>query len=421
MLKRLLPLLVLVLSCMSPEVRAADQPATAPRFDLEISDSLKTATFDSAWSAVNTRFWDPAFGGVDWPAMREKYRPAARAARTAHDLHGVIDSMLDELEVSHVGVVEWSPFASVPTDRGVLGISFRWVEDAIIVAGFSPDFTAKESGIRPGDELVKVDSTLVSTILATQKPFGRRPCPEVVWRLGGLRLGGRVGASKVLTLCRPDGGEYVVTLPLVAPTSMSNPFQVEWLGDVACLRLSFFNGAYHDLLAAAMPGLREARGWIIDLRGNPGGSDGTDGSFADWLFRGEGALSKTRFRDLPEPVSRTFPGKGDSAYTGAIAVLVDELSASHSEVLAAGLRDLRRARVVGGRATRGAVMASDFLPLPTGAEIQVAIGQPRSPKGLVLEGVGVVPDLLVPLTKSGYARTGDPVLARALEYVRTGR
>jgi len=103
-------------------------------------------------------------------------------------------------------------------------------------------------------------------------------------------------------------------------------------------------------------------------------------------------------------------------YAGPLGVLVDAASASTSEVLAEGLKDLGRARVFGTK-TAGAALPSLFEKLPNGDGFQFAIANYVSEGGKTLEGVGVIPDMEVELTREALLAGRDPVLDAAMKWI----
>jgi carboxyl-terminal processing protease len=109
-----------------------------------------------------------------------------------------------------------------------------------------------------------------------------------------------------------------------------------------------------------------------------------------------------------------FPQSG--AYTGRVAILIDGSSASTSEVFAGGMQDIGRAVVIGERSA-GAALPSIFEKLPTGALFQYAIADFKTPKGVLVEGRGVVPDREVKLTRRTLLEGRDTQLEAAIEQV----
>jgi carboxyl-terminal processing protease len=109
-----------------------------------------------------------------------------------------------------------------------------------------------------------------------------------------------------------------------------------------------------------------------------------------------------------------FPQAG--AYLGPVVVLIDEMSASTSEIFASGMQSLGRATVVGERSA-GAALPSLFEKLPTGAMFQYAVGDFRTPKGALIEGRGVTPDIEVKLTREALLSGSDRQLEAAIDAI----
>jgi hypothetical protein len=165
---------------------------------------------------------------------------------------------------------------------------------------------------------------------------------------------------------------------------------------------------------AALKEFAKAPGIVLDLRGNPGGigimATGIAGFFIDkeGLMLGE---MKTRDSTLKFVI---FPRA--ETYAGPLAILVDGGSASTTEILAAGLRDLHRARIFGTR-TAGAALPSDIVRLPNGDGFQYPQALYVSANGEVLEGAGVTPDEIV----EGSSNGRDLVIEAAEAWIRSVR
>jgi carboxyl-terminal processing protease len=162
--------------------------------------------------------------------------------------------------------------------------------------------------------------------------------------------------------------------------------------------------------------MHDAPGIIIDLRGNPGGIGGMAAGIAGVLETKQTSLGVMRMR-VGYNNFAVFPQP--NPYTGPIVVVTDGGSASTSEIFAAGMQELGRATVVGER-TMGAALPSVFFKLPTGAIFQYAIADFKTPKGVMVEGRGVVPDIEVKLTRKALLEGRDPQLEAALLQIKKG-
>jgi carboxyl-terminal processing protease len=156
-------------------------------------------------------------------------------------------------------------------------------------------------------------------------------------------------------------------------------------------------------------------GFVVDLRGNPGGIGGMAMGMAGWLVdKPDERLGTMYMRDAT--LNFVINPRAE-VFTGPVAVLVDGSSASTSEIFAGGLKDLGRARVFGTK-TAAAALPSIFERLPNGDGFQYATANYISEGGKALEGLGVTPDVEVKLTREGLLTGHDAVLDAALEWIR---
>jgi carboxyl-terminal processing protease len=189
------------------------------------------------------------------------------------------------------------------------------------------------------------------------------------------------------------------------------------------IRFSLWMPAIAPAFDAALDSLRGSDGIILDLRGNLGGVGGMVTGIAGHFFDTAATIGTMRqrgatFRFLANPRRTTADGRQVTPYAGPLVLLVDELSASTSEIFAAGLQALGRAHVVGVR-TPGEALPSVPERLPNGDVLYHAIADFVSPLGAPIEGRGVTPDLVVPLSIRALRAVGDPPMEAALAWLAT--
>ena len=134
-----------------------------------------------------------------------------------------------------------------------------------------------------------------------------------------------------------------------------------------------------------------------------------------WYKRGDKPRGDCGLR-----AAQTFtakPSLGRTPYAGPLVILTDEGTASASEILAGGLQEAGRARVVGD-STLGAVLPSIIQALPHGAVMQMVVADFKTPKGIMLEGRGVQPDRRVLETRAAFRAGHDPVMDAALTVLK---
>jgi carboxyl-terminal processing protease len=163
---------------------------------------------------------------------------------------------------------------------------------------------------------------------------------------------------------------------------------------------------------------RGAKGVVVDLRGNPGGIGGMVMGLAGHFIGEHASLGTMTTRDSELSFVANPRGKSQ-LFTGPLAVLVDGMSISTSELFAAGLQGNGRARVF-GQTTAGMALPSIVEKLPDGDRLQFAVADLRGPNGARIEGKGVVPDVIVEPTRAQLLEGRDPVLDAAVDWIANG-
>ena len=135
---------------------------------------------------------------------------------------------------------------------------------------------------------------------------------------------------------------------------------------------------------------------------------------AGWLIEDEGfelGTMKTKANDMNFSVNPRLDG-----WVKPVALLIDEGSASTSEIMAQGLRDIGRVRLF-GRTTAGAALPSVLVKLPNGDILQYAMADYVSVSGKRMEGVGVEPDEYIEVDPDQIREFGDPELKKAAYWI----
>ena len=197
------------------------------------------------------------------------------------------------------------------------------------------------------------------------------------------------------------------------------------LGDGACagvIRFNVWMPPMAEALDAAMDSVRSCRGIVLDVRGNPGGVAGMVMGFGGYFLDTPVPLGIMRQRGIElkfavNPRLTSVSGKPIRPYEGPVAVLVDPLSASTSEIFAAGMQAVGRARVFGDTTARQALPAL-MTRLPTGDVLLYVVADFVDPNGRRVEGRGAVPDETVPLRRAALLAGRDEPLEAALSWMR---
>ena len=398
---------------------------------LLVSAEVRQETFDIVWRTVKEKHFDPTLGGLDWDKVREQYAPRAAAAKSNNEFYDVLRQMLGELHQSHFNIIPPEAIAEDDSREprgGAIGIDLRLVEGQPTITRVEPGSRAANAGLRPGFIIKKVDdatadqvfglfaksneSQALRTLRITRAFLGRiNGAPETTVRI--TYLDERDQPREVTIVRERLKGEMSQRFANFPP--QYTEFEAKRLADgIGYIRFNIFVISLMERIRAAIRGMSDAPGIIIDLRGNPGGFGGMAPGIAGVLEKEQVSLGTMHTRsDHTNFVA--FPQA--KAYLGPVVILTDGGSASTSEIFAGGLQELGRAIVVGER-TVGAALPSYFQKLPTGALFQYAIADFKTPKGMLIEGRGVAPDVEVKLSRRSLLEGRDLQLDAAIEQIK---
>lgn len=249
-----------------------------------------------------------------------------------------------------------------------IGVVFNMSTDTVVVLNVIPSGPSDKAGVRAGDRIVRIDDSTVA---------GRRiPQNDIVKRLRGPR-----GTEVRLSLERrgiSDAVDVTVVRDAIPLKSVDAVFMIDDRTGYA--RLSKFARTSYDELVKAMARLR-AEGmerFILDLRGNTGGFLDQAILIANEFLPEDRLIVYTEDR-ARNRMSEYSDGTGASTDI-ALAVLVDEESASSSEILAGALQDNDRGVIV-GRRTFGKGLVQNQIPYPDGSALRLTVARYYTPSG----------------------------------------
>jgi carboxyl-terminal processing protease len=439
--------LVVTGACAPGAVSVAARPVTS---DTPIDSALAVATFDSAWSIINRTYYDSTFRGIDWPGVRSELRPRAAASRTVVELRATIRAMLARMGESHFGLIPAEIARATAGDDedesasgepGDVGIEVRIVEGAPVAWRVDSTGPAYAAGVRPGWIIEAVEGfsvrPAVAAALALPDPRDRKEA----FRLAGARLLQRLDGDPGTTVSADflDGSGRKTSLAI---TRRREPGEIARFGNLpplnvrltrtrvpspgGCVGYVSFNIWLTPISAAfdsTMHELADCRGIVLDLRGNPGGiagmSMGIGGYFVDTIV--PLGMLKTRSNELrlvTNPRRVSFSGRPVRVYDRPLAILVDGESVSTSEIFAAGLQYLRRARVFGDT-TSGQALPALMRRLPNDDVLMHVFSDYTLPDGTRLEVRGVIPDQVEPVTRGDLLLGRDAALLAAFEWIES--
>ncbi len=295
-----------------------------------------------------------------------------------------------------------------------VGIEVGTRDNALTVIAPIDDTPAQRAGIRSGDTILSIDGVAVD--------------PD---RLHDSidRMRGRPGTSVSLTVERSDAGQplrFTLERESIQVASVRHELLEQALGYA---RISQFNESTPRELQDAIDALESAAqerygrglaGLVIDLRNNPGGMLDAAVGVAD-LFLDEGVIVTADGRTPAARFTRRASA-GDVLDGASMVVLVNEGSASASEIVAGALQDHRRALIL-GTTTFGKGLVQTVMPLSEGRALKLTTSRYYTPSGDSIHHKGILPDVVVegsgdypaPGLSSGADRLRDAQLGEALE------
>jgi carboxyl-terminal processing protease len=267
-----------------------------------------------------------------------------------------------------------------------VGIEVSTVDDSIVVVAPIDDTPAQRAGIQSGDEIVAIDGIMVDT-------------ENLNHIIGKMR--GRAGSHVVVSVAREDKKNWLVfslTRELIKVASVRQEVLEPEFG---YLRISQFTDSTADEVSTAIDQIMDEvkgrtgqmlGGLVLDLRNNPGGILDAAVDVSD-LFLDSGVIVTADGR-TPESRFTRDASRGDILDGAAMVVLVNEGSASASEIVAGALQDHNRALIL-GTSTFGKGLVQTVMPLSKGRAIKLTTSRYYTPSGDSIHEVGIEPDLIV--------------------------
>jgi carboxyl-terminal processing protease len=347
----------------------------------------------------------------DWQAFGDAYDAVVSKmpdwAQQNHADWMVLRSMADSLHDGHTSFLTPDEVArSHETSFAGIGVVMSRPQDnqPPLISELLPNSPAASSGLKRGDRIVAVDGRDVSGQSVGDVAALIRGQPGTSVRLQVTRLNSQQPLDFNLKRSTIQVDQVIGRQVPNAP-----------IGYLKVRQFTDASVADNVLGILQQGGQRGLRGWVIDLRGNPGGSlNAVIASAAGFVDADHTVIGYQVDRQRHQTPLETQPL--NLLNGAAVVVLVDHDTASGAEIFAAALQEAKLATLVGSK-TAGNVGVATQLPLADGSVLQVTEQRFVSPSGTQLDGVGVTPDVQVDLTDEDLQNDRDPQLAKALETI----
>ncbi len=365
----------------TPQIIAPKDTNPGVSSNVTMLENSPKAVVDEVWQLVNQQFVDRNFNHTNWLSKRQDL--LNRNYKDNGEAYRQIGQMLKDLNDPYTRFLSPEEFAvlSSQTSGEASGVGIRILMDKrssdLVVVDVMRGTPALKAGIRPGDRLVRING---------------QPAALMTLEKAMEAIQGEIGTELSLQLSRPKSGVFSVTLKRENIEIDSVTYDIKQEGElrVGYIRLDEFSSHSAEQMEAAIMELGDKRinGYVLDLRGNPGGLLVSSIDIARlWLNRGEIVSTIDR-----RGGDRHFSANGKNITDLPLVVLVNERSASASEILAGALKEQGRATVV-GTTTYGKGTVQSVNTLSDGSGLAVTIARYYPPSGTDINHKGISPDI----------------------------
>ena len=304
--------------------------------------------------------------------------------KTKDLIYGALKGMLASLD-PHSQFMDPDTYNEIKVETegsfGGLGIEITIKDDLLTIISPLDGTPAQKAGLKPGDKIIKINGELTRDITLV----------EAV-----KKLRGKPGTKVVLTILREDAGklmEVELTRDIVRIESVKDGIMLD--DHVGYIRISEFQeNTGHDLEQTLKKlELQKMEGLILDLRNNPGGLLDVSAEVAEKFIPIGSMVVYTKGRVKSQDLE--FKSKFASPRLDfPMVVLINDGSASASEIVAGALQDHGRAILMGLKSFgKGSVQT--VIPLKDGSALRLTTSKYYTPKGRSIHGLGIMPDIIV--------------------------
>lgn len=375
---------------------------TKPKLD---TDTLinKQATepkrlFLRTWRLIKTKYFDATLNGQDWSRWSDHYLDQVK---TEEDAYVAINSMLASLDDPYSRFLSKEEYAeqNVNIDAKIVGIgvNIMSIDGKVVIVSVVDGTPASKAGIKAGDIILKADGIDVSG--------------KDVGDVAAL-IRGELGTDVSVELLRKKQ-KLLVTVKRqeIKIKNIKADIVDKNIGYIQIV--SFISSDMTTEFVDALDKTKDCNGLILDLRGNTGGLLPNAIVIAD-MFLTQGHIVSVVDREKQKAVINAQSKQ--YAINKPVVILIDEGTASASEILSGALKDNKKAILVGKR-TFGKGMIQKIYPLPNETGMNLTIAKYLTPKGYDINKKGISPDYEVAYTENDFLKNKDPQLDEAKKII----
>ena len=370
-----------------------------------IAVSEPVMLYDQVWKLVNSKYVDQSKNSQDWERKwRHKYD---QHLLTNEDAYVAINTMVASLNDPYTRFLDPKEFAeesnSISGSLKGIGIQIGMKDGKLTVIAPIEDTPAEKAGLLAGDEILEINGKSTKSITVDK---------------AAEQIRGPEGTTVNLLIKRENQEPklYAVQRAKIELKSISQkvPDTIKIPDDICYIRLSSFISRN---AAAEFKNIVDAnyykKGFIIDLRSNPGGLLSNAIAISD-MFLDNGIIVSTIDRDNYKTSDKARPGV---ITRRPMVILINKGSASASEIFSGAMKDHGRAVIVGEQSF-GKGLVQEIDKLPGGAGINITIQKYLTPNGTDIHKKGITPDVVVKLTDEDIKNKNDVQLKTAIEVLQ---
>lgn len=359
------------------------------------------ALYDQVWKIVNTKFVDKTNNKQNWQRWRYKYD---NVIKTPEDSYVAIETMLASLNDPYTKFLDPKEFeeetSSIKGSLKGIGVQIGISDGKLVIIAPIEDTPGEKAGLKAEDEILAINGKSTKGIkidAAADQIRGeegtyvellirRKNVPDKVYRIQRAEIEIKSVSTKIVN-------DYKL-----------NP-------EIGYIRLSSFisKNAVTDLLSV-MDKMKDKKGYIIDLRLNPGGLLTNAIVLSDAFLPGGTIVStvdRDGYKDTMKASRRYYTDK-------PLIILINKGSASASEIFSGAMKDNRRALIVGEKSF-GKGLVQEVNRLQDGAGLNITVQRYLTPNGTDIHKKGIEPDVVVELTEEDVKNKRDSQLIKAEE------
>lgn len=356
--------------------------------------------FLKSWKIIKSKYYDSSMNGQDWSKWNKRY---SNQIKTKEDAYIAINTMLASLDDPYSKFLSEEEFAEQNTNIDAkivgIGVNIMSIDGKILIVSVVEDTPAFKAGIKSGDIILKVDRADVSGKTVNEVASLIRGETGTIVNLQLLR-----GKKKILkSIDREE-----IKIKNIKTSILDNN-----IGYIQII--SFISSDLTREFVSALDKTQNCDGLILDLRGNTGGLMPNAVVIADmFLTKGHivSIVDRNKQKSNIDAQAKPF------AVSKPLVLLIDEATASASEILSGALKDNEKAVLV-GKKTFGKGMIQRIYPMPNKTGMNLTIAKYLTPNGKDINKKGIQPDYEVDYTEKDFYSNKDPQMDEAKKIIKT--